>query len=90
MKLPRFTVRRMVVAATVIGVVVALGIEGERRRPYYSEAVYVHGSVASRLPTGDADRARHEGLRRRFEWAARLPWLPIWPDPRGSNWHRMD
>jgi hypothetical protein len=55
MRLPRvrFTVRRMMVAVAVVGLLAGLGVEGERRRERFREEAIHHFVIRS-----DGERAR--------------------------------
>ena len=43
-------------------------------------AIYVHGEKYYRVRA-----AHHDALRRKYESAARHPWLPVPPDPPEPN-----
>jgi hypothetical protein len=99
MRLPRFSLRTLMVAVATIGLLVGLGIEGERRRKHFRMEQIDHY-----MCKGDAERERHifsnpvvldpgriavldlriayhEQMARKYAWAERYPWLPVWPDP---------
>jgi hypothetical protein len=103
MPLPRvrFTVRRMMIAVAVAGLV--LGIVSERRHrftllarshPVRMDILAVtnaNGNADDQRPSAvvfsDGSRVPsnvynwHYMLREKYEFAARYPWLPVWPDP---------
>jgi hypothetical protein len=84
--IPRFTVRRLMIAVAIIGS--ALGILIERSERFRWIAVHRRGEVPllPRIkPVGmDDKRWRlfewHESMARKYEHAARYPWLPVAPD----------
>jgi hypothetical protein len=85
--IPRLTVRRLMIAVAVMGS--ALGITIERSQRFRWIAARHRGEVPilPRLkPIGMPDeRWRlfewHQLMARKYEYAARHPWLPIAPDP---------
>ncbi len=112
MRLPRVTVRRLMILVAIAGLLLAAGRAWNLRADYLLRASY-HESRArilevirdrgepsyfrpadrSRpaLDRAEADRrhaasvAYHEALRRKYEAAARRPWLPVEPDPPGPE-----
>jgi hypothetical protein len=85
MKIPyvRFTVRRMMIAVaiTASGLYVAgQAISLDRRAIAQGHAMEMTRSGNLKGPRGEAIRAYHEPLRRKYERAAQAPWLPIEPD----------
>jgi hypothetical protein len=96
MKLPRFTVRRLMVAVAIVGL--TLGFEViRRRRVAFLEIARLNDNTASVLrselsesdepgPHGDPITMRRladycDAMRKKYELAARYPWLPVEPDP---------
>jgi hypothetical protein len=91
MRLPRlrFTVRRMMVAVAVVGIL--LGTMTVRRGHSLRLATYHQGQVKRLYDQyGEAEnffgRASggilwHSELQWKYERAARYPWLPVEPDP---------
>jgi hypothetical protein len=86
--IPRFTVRRLMVAVAIIGS--ALGITIERRERFRWIAVHHRAAVPQHIPgimpLGMEDKdwrliEWHESMARKYEHAARYPWLPVAPDP---------
>jgi hypothetical protein len=80
---PRFTVRRLMVAVAVVGVVLGIGSDLDRRRrrfldlrSYYREKAVIHSECWTRIVS-----MRDYYLSRKYERAARYPWLPVAPDP---------
>jgi hypothetical protein len=97
MPLPRmrFTVRRLMVAVAVVAVAIA-GIDLAHKAIGYRLAASRHAMIQHGLvlpESGPAElierakrhndklRAYHESLRRKYEFAASHPWLPVAPDP---------
>ncbi len=90
--IPRFTVRRLMVAVAIIGS--ALGITIERRERFRWIAVHHRAAVPQHIPgikpLGMEDKdwrliEWHESMARKYEHAARYPWLPVatdQPEPR--------
>jgi hypothetical protein len=37
-------------------------------------------------PPGDPRPAYHQAMETKYIWAARYPWLPVWPDPPEPKW----
>ncbi len=83
---PRFTVWRLMLAVAIIGS--ALGITIRRER--FRWIAVNHRAEVSKLiprikPHGMADKdwrpiEWHESMARKYEHAARYPWLPVAPD----------
>jgi hypothetical protein len=88
---PRFTVRRLMVAVAIIGA--ALGVTIERHDRFRWTASRHRGQVPilPRIkPVGmEAKVWRlykwHESMARKYEHAARYPWLPVAPDTPEPN-----
>jgi hypothetical protein len=109
MQIPRarFTVRRMMVAVAIVGVLLAVGELMRRRAVYLDRAeryqsmakprfgwtppfdaneAEVRKAIAEFRATREADLNRPEvqrwlRLARKYDHAARYPWLPVAPDP---------
>jgi hypothetical protein len=88
MKLPRVTVRRLMIAVAVVGLIAGSLIERGRR---FREMADRHWKlwlenpasvVDSRAP--DEAQARqsehHRAMGEKYRYAARYPWLPVAPD----------
>jgi hypothetical protein len=84
----QFTVRRLMVAVAIIGS--ALGITIERRERSRWIAAHHRAAVPKLLPRikpfGMEDKRWrllewHGSMARKYEHAARYPWLPVAPDP---------
>jgi hypothetical protein len=84
---PRFTVQRLMVAVAIIGS--ALGITIERSERIRWIGTSHRGEVPKNIPRikpvgMDDKRWRlfewHESMGRKYEHAARYPWLPVAPD----------
>ena len=102
MRLPRFrlrfTVRRLMVAVAIVGILLGAWIGLERRRVWLQGLLERHQDRAQLCELykfiGKLDRkpaawiARHQArfehhlaMMRKYERAARHPWLPLAPDP---------
>jgi hypothetical protein len=92
MRFPRMTMRGWMVAVAMAAT--ALGVTMERRNRFRKVADYHQGEFSKlvrRLPgfmsagsSEDPTMLRlewHESMRRRYDRAARYPWLPVEPDP---------
>ncbi len=90
----RLTVRRMMVAIAVAGTLLGVGIELMRRRERFLAISEVHvgyaGLEGTLVITGEGpayvglrtEKGRwHELMRRKYDYYARHPWLPVPPDP---------
>jgi hypothetical protein len=84
---PRFTVRRLMLAVAIIGS--ALGLTIERRERFRWIAMRHRAWVPKRFPrikpVGMEEKdwrliEWHQSMARRYEQAARYPWLPVAPD----------
>ena len=84
----RFTVRRLMFAVAIIGS--ALGITIERRERFRWIAVHHRAAGPQHIPgikpLGMEDKdwrliEWHESMARKYEHAARYPWLPVALDP---------
>lgn len=94
---PRFTVRRLMLAVAVAAVVLTTVQWWRRRASYAERAEYHRRwseSKHSFTPDGmseeqmrrafaemAAENRFHRDLARKYEHAARYPWLPVAPDP---------
>ncbi len=82
----RFTVRRMMAAVAVLGTLLGVGIEGERRRERF-QFLANHHWLNGTLRTHWSIEARcrwHVRMWHKYEWAGRYPWFPVeadTPDP---------
>ncbi len=94
MRLPRTTTRRLMAMVAVVGVVLAVVVEGNRlwrqrkyRRwmadhPAFLELAYGGERPVFPRPIPDPVKAAyHGGLRQKWERAASRPWLRVPPDP---------
>jgi hypothetical protein len=92
----RFTVRRMMVAVAIVAIGLPPGMACARRRERSSDhafrmldhsirAMEYNGTPTcfpgSRVEINPRKAAHHEALARKYEWALRYPFLPVWPDP---------
>ena len=89
MKIPRFTIRRLMIAVAVVGLIAGVLIDRERR---FREMADRHWKlwlenpasvVDSRIPNEAHARQseHHRAMREKYERASRYPWLPVAPDP---------
>jgi hypothetical protein len=97
MRLPRLTVRRLMVGVAIIGLVLAMAVmvrrSGEFREMAEQQAEYEAGSLAyaddargergdpQRVVRGEQMAAYHRALKAKYARLARYPWLPVEPDP---------
>jgi hypothetical protein len=96
MKLPRFTVRWLMVAVAIVGIVLGPLVYLGRRSSRFRQISWVHeramtdGAIeAARLKRRGDPRSKlayaradyHQALWLKYFRAARHPWLPIEPDP---------
>ncbi len=84
MRIPRlrFTVRRMLMA--VAAVALLFGLLVERRQNFRGIAADHASVIKPYAATGwitEAQVMYHDEMRRKYEWAARHPWLLVAPDP---------
>lgn len=77
MRLPRFTVRRLMVAIAVIAFFLATGLLLNDRRGRFALLANDHGlkAIEAKRP------ARHLALYEKYIDAAHHPWLPVADDP---------
>jgi hypothetical protein len=92
MRLPRFrfTVGRMMVLVAVAAVAILVGDSLRRLSGEYADKAerYRYGAflAVQGYPGGSPDQLRQSdllrGFARKYDRAARFPWLPVRPDPR--------
>ena len=94
MRLLQVTVRRWIVAAVIMALALAIARIGDRRLYFWRRAAY-HAEAAKRgwmmmipegmlgavMPLSRQQIAYHAAMARKYEHAARYPWLPVAPDP---------
>lgn len=83
---PRFTVRRLMVLVALLGALLGVGIEGNRRMTRFSRRAFYHrvnamGPGVDLGPAFERKRAWHEQMERKYDYAAGHPWLPVAADP---------
>jgi len=97
MRFPRFRLRTLLMVVAVLALVMAVSTAIARRSVALAQLAKFHGSraelaLACRLyrdASGRTCLARvltprfdyHSSLRRKYEYAASRPWLPVPPDP---------
>ena len=86
MKLPRLTIRRLMVAVAVVAAPLACGAWAARRAATFREISAYHALEWSRIDTTgtqevDARAEWHRAMEMKYRDAARYPWLPVAPDP---------
>jgi hypothetical protein len=94
MKLPRvrFTVRRLMVAVAVMGVVFGLYIASEQRAAEFRQRAIHHtnefsgcyspeGLTTAQIGIILQRREYHQAMMVKYRWAARYSWLPVALDP---------
>jgi hypothetical protein len=88
MKLPRFTIRRLMVATAIVAVV--FGVYGwtmrrstifRREAAKHLEDTLVLGPFTYFPNDSEPRAAYHWALAEKYSRAARYPWLPVAPDP---------
>jgi hypothetical protein len=95
MRLPRMTTRRWMVAVAVVAMLMGeadIAQRLRRRRDEFVSRAQWHGEIVATwnarwrpAPPGAATLRLmdyHGSLARKYERAARYPWLPVEPDPR--------
>ena len=86
---PRFTVRQLMVAVALMGIV--FGVTIERRDRFMKLMDYHRAEFKKLVPlvpmfAGSSDHPNvlrlewHESMRLKYEHAAQYPWLPVEPD----------
>ena len=95
---PRFTVRRLMVAVAIVGVLLGASLGLQRRRGWLQGLSERHQVRAQLCEVnkfiGEIDRKpaawiaknharfeHHLAMMRKYERAARYPWLPVTPNP---------
>jgi hypothetical protein len=90
MKLPRvrFTVRRLMVAVVIVGLMLGLGAwmarrsaEFRKRAESHMRTVRVMYSIGRWKPRGFDRNAWAWRMGEKYAYAASHPWLPVEPDP---------
>jgi hypothetical protein len=81
--LPRFTVRRLMVAVAIVSVTLGTSSWMKRRARWFQyEATRHLGACIDCLSSSWTDRAAyHRDMLSKYEWAACYPWFPVGPDP---------
>ena len=77
------TIRRLMVAVAIAGLIAGIGIEGERRRVRFLAIAENHSWMACAAIALDRPEIMtwHDSMQRKYEHAARYPWLPVALDP---------
>jgi hypothetical protein len=84
---PRFTVRRLMAAVAVVGLMLGSSTWLGRRAASFREAAISHRAQAQHAGgslspiTGKLWGRYNEAMADKYEQAARHPWLPVAPDP---------
>ena len=89
---PQFTVRRLMVAVAIMGIVLLVTVERRDRfrriaahhQAEFKKLVSRHPEIVYGHPSDKPIIRRlewHEPMRLKDERAARYPWLPVGPDP---------
>jgi hypothetical protein len=84
--MPRFTVRRLMVAVAVLAGTLAAWSWIVRRAAHYREISAYHSAKWNTIdttgtPEVDARVEWHRAMAEKYEFAARYPWLPLSSDP---------
>jgi hypothetical protein len=86
MKMPRLTVRRLMIAVAILGSMFAGWSLMARRAATYREISAYHAEAWGRIdttgtPEADARVDWHRAMAEKYRDAARYPWLPVATDP---------
>jgi hypothetical protein len=90
MRLPRFTVRRLMAWVAMVGLILSMMINGpgwmDRRRTTFQILVFDHrikseDVIPFHSPSFERRKQWHRTLAEKYQFAARWPFLPVWPDP---------
>lgn len=84
MRVPRvrFTVRRLMIAVAVAGLVCSLPEAMERRRLAFTGMSNYHfNKLITLSKSTNPQYAYHYKLHLKYYEASKRPWLPVWPDP---------
>jgi hypothetical protein len=88
MRLPRFTVRRMMVAVAIVGLMFGFGTwlsrrsaEFQKKAESYMRTVRVMYSFGRWKPRGFDRNSWALKMAEKYHYAARHPWFPVAPDP---------
>jgi len=90
MRPPRIPIRRLTFLVAVLGAILGgfawrerLRRQGRSYEQFESFCAMMERSYRGGSDPGDRERLRYwEGLRRKYDQAARYPWLQVTPDPR--------
>jgi hypothetical protein len=80
----RFTVRWLMIAVAVVGMLWGGGVEVQRRSARYRKIADSHFPRIFHLRPGSIMTPRekwHVALWRKYDRLSRYPWLPVEPDP---------
>ncbi len=80
MKPPRLTIRSLMVAVAIVGLIVGTGLELRRRHRRFSQLAATH-LLAAVADEGGPNSTWHLHMWVKYRRAARHPWLPVAPDP---------
>jgi hypothetical protein len=82
MKLPRITVRRLMVAVAIFGIMAGGGVEARRRHDRFLAVAERHwwATLTWPLRLDPREFEWHRAMQAKYERAARYPWLPVAPD----------
>jgi hypothetical protein len=83
------------IAVAIAGFLIGMGIEGERRREQFEALTSLQRKKLLILVVdvyhnegiekySELDKKKYEYyhvMHRKYDWAARYPWFPVWPDP---------
>jgi hypothetical protein len=90
MRLPRLTIRRLMIAIALVGALLTLVLNfpdwADGRRTRFGRTGFEHAGkyvALSRMPSGANARLLkyHDYMRRKYHLAYRYPWIPVLPDP---------
>jgi hypothetical protein len=77
---PRFTMRWLMVAVAIVALGLGILAELHRRSARFAQIAW-HHEIEADICSSTTKAQHHLDLTRRYQHAARYPWLPVAPDP---------
>jgi hypothetical protein len=81
MKLPRLTIRRLMIVVAVVAMIFGTGIWMYRRSVNFRAIADDHQRRLLDLPLSKQQVSWHLDLIEKYRFAEHYPWLPVPPDP---------
>ncbi len=81
---PRFTVRRLMVAVAIMGLICGVSTHLYRRSAHFHRLAVRHHSIGY-TSSSTSKIEHHLALSEKYERASRYPWLSVEPDPPEPN-----